>query len=259
MTGELAARRMERNAVAINHDAAQAIEQVLIKGDLKALTPDQRNTYYVRLCEATGLNPLTQPFEYLTLNGKLVLYAKKACTDQLRALHDISVVDMDDEERRDVCIVTVKVQNGKGRTDMGKGAVSVGGLKGDALANAIMKAETKAKRRATLSICGLGLLDETEVESIPAAVREDEPPAAPLNASQAKKADLWPRFVERCRSFEDINDLDAWWESASTQRAVRDMPEKWQTEAAEEYEKMQERLADKLRADLDRSRAEYTA
>ena len=258
MTGELAARRMERNAVAINHDAAQAIEQVLIKGDLKTLTPEQRNTYYLRLCEATGLNPLTQPFEYLTLNGKLVLYAKKACTDQLRALHDISVVDMDDEERRDVCIVTVKVQNGKGRTDMGKGAVSVAGLKGEAFANAIMKAETKAKRRATLSICGLGLLDETEVESIPAAARVEEE-AAPLNSNQAKKTDMWPRFVERCRSFDDINDLDAWWESATTQRAVRDMPSKWQTEATEEYEKMQEKLADKLQADLDRARAEYTA
>jgi hypothetical protein len=32
-----------------------------------------------------------------------------------------------------------------------------------------MKAETKAKRRVTLSICGLGLLDETEIETIPGA------------------------------------------------------------------------------------------
>ena len=32
-----------------------------------------------------------------------------------------------------------------------------------------MKAVTKAKRRVTLSICGLGMLDETEVESIPGA------------------------------------------------------------------------------------------
>ena len=36
----------------------------------------------------------------------------------------------------------------------------------NALANAIMKAETKAKRRVTLSICGLGMLDETELETI---------------------------------------------------------------------------------------------
>jgi hypothetical protein len=33
--------------------------------------------------------------------------------------------------------------------------------------NALMKAVTKAKRRVTLSICGLGMLDETEVETIP--------------------------------------------------------------------------------------------
>jgi hypothetical protein len=32
-----------------------------------------------------------------------------------------------------------------------------------------MKAETKAKRRATLSLCGLGMLDETEVASVPEA------------------------------------------------------------------------------------------
>jgi len=38
-------------------------------------------------------------------------------------------------------------------------------------ANAIMKCETKAKRRVTLSICGLGFLDETEVDSIPGAKR----------------------------------------------------------------------------------------
>ena len=37
---------------------------------------------------------------------------------------------------------------------------------GEQLANAMMKAETKAKRRVTLSICGLGLLDETEVEDV---------------------------------------------------------------------------------------------
>lgn len=34
----------------------------------------------------------------------------------------------------------------------------------EALANALMKAETKAKRRVTLSIAGLGLLDESELE-----------------------------------------------------------------------------------------------
>ena len=35
-----------------------------------------------------------------------------------------------------------------------------------------MKCETKAKRRVTLSICGLGMLNETEVETI----RQEAPP-----------------------------------------------------------------------------------
>jgi hypothetical protein len=66
-----------------------------------------------------------------------------------------------------------------GRTDVSTGAVSIANVNGEARANAMMKAETKAKRRVTLSICGLGMLDETEVESIPEAVIQlREPPTA---------------------------------------------------------------------------------
>ncbi len=39
-------------------------------------------------------------------------------------------------------------------------------LSGDAKANKLMHAETKAKRRATLSLVGLGMLDESELHSI---------------------------------------------------------------------------------------------
>jgi hypothetical protein len=56
-----------------------------------------------------------------------------------------------------------------GRQDESIGAVNIAGLKGENRANAMMKAETKAKRRVTLSICGLGLLDETEVETVGAS------------------------------------------------------------------------------------------
>ena len=41
--------------------------------------------------------------------------------------------------------------------------------KGKSRSNAIMKAETKAKRRVTLSLVGLSTLDESEIESIPDA------------------------------------------------------------------------------------------
>lgn len=164
--------------VAVARNGGDIMESVLLKGDLSKLTPQERSDYYLRVCESVGLNPLTTPLAYITLNGKLTLYALRACTDQLRTIHKVSVVDMTESEREGVFIVTVKVQNGEGRTDMAKGAVTIAGLKGDALANSMMKAETKAKRRATLSICGLGLLDETEIETIPGA--KPAPVVAPV-------------------------------------------------------------------------------
>lgn len=155
----------------------RAIESVLIGGDLAKLTPEQRVSYYNHLCESLGLNPMTQPFAYITLNGKLRLYALKDATEQLRKIHGVSITEMTSQRLEDVFVVTVKAQDKTGRTDAATGAVPVGSLKGESLANALMKAETKAKRRATLSIVGLGMLDETEVESIPQPVVVEPPKA----------------------------------------------------------------------------------
>jgi hypothetical protein len=66
----------------------------------------------------------------------------------------------------DIYIVTARAKDRTGREDESTGAVPLGNLKGDALANALMKCETKAKRRVTLSIAGLGWLDETELDTI---------------------------------------------------------------------------------------------
>lgn len=156
---------------------ATTIEQVLISGDLARLSPDQRNIYYKSVCDSLGLNPLTRPFDYITLNGKLTLYARKDCTDQLRSLRGISIRIVSRETVEGVTIVTAQATDKVGRIDESTGAVSVANLRGEALANAVMKAETKAKRRVTLSICGLGFSDESEVESIPNA-RVGEPRAA---------------------------------------------------------------------------------
>ena len=145
------------------------IEQVLVGGDLSKLSTEERVSYYQKLCESLGLNPLTKPFEYITLNGKLQLYARKDATEQLRKLYGVSIGKVDSVQVGEGIIAfKAHAVDGTGRTDEAIGAVSVVGLKGDVLANAVMKAETKAKRRVTLSICGLGMLDETELETIPA-------------------------------------------------------------------------------------------
>jgi hypothetical protein len=141
-------------------------EQLIMAGDLKGLDVNERLAYVKKICEDMGLNPYTKPFEYITLNGKLTLYARKDCTDQLRKIHKVSITRVDTEIVGDCYVVTAYAESG-GRVDSDVGVVSIAGLKGDGMANALMKAQTKAKRRVTLSICGLGMLDETELETIP--------------------------------------------------------------------------------------------
>ena len=155
-------------------------ERALLVGDLGALKPEQRASLVVKICESVGLNPLTRPFEYIVLNNKLTLYARKDATEQLRRRHTVSLAIVGRENVQGVFVVTARATMPNARTDESIGAVPIAGLKGEAMANAIMKAETKAKRRVTLSICGLGMLDETELETIPPSQMQavsDERPA----------------------------------------------------------------------------------
>ncbi|MGK5091677.1 hypothetical protein WDW89_06625 [Deltaproteobacteria bacterium TL4] len=155
------------------------VEKIIIKGDLSALTTTERVNYYNGLCQNFGLNPGTRPFEYILMQNKLVLYANKGCAEQLRIVQNISVeaVETNVEDYSGTTVIKAKakaVDSKNNRTDFGTGAVNISGLEGDAIANAIMKAETKAKRRVTLSICGLNMLDECELDTIPDARPADE-------------------------------------------------------------------------------------
>jgi hypothetical protein len=169
------------------------IELALIKGDLSLLNPDQRLSYYKSVCDSLGLNSLTKPFEYIELNRKLVLYATRSCTDQLRKVNSVSITVKSRELIGSIYVVTANGKDSNGREDESTGAVNIEGLKGEALANAYMKAETKAKRRVTLSLCGLGMLDESEVETIsdakkPEAVQQVSAPKV-VEAQESSQAD----------------------------------------------------------------------
>ena len=177
-----------------NHDNAAMMETVLVHGNLKDLTPAARMDYYRMVCESLGLNPLTKPFQYITFQNRLVLYASKDCTEQLSKIHGVSTRIDEGREVRGTWIFRCTATDKDGRTTDSTGAAPIEGLTGEALSNAFMKAETKAKRRAVLSICGLGMLDASETDSIHDAqtvhvdengVILDQPPAARTNAQIA--------------------------------------------------------------------------
>lgn len=158
---------------------AQILEKVVTKGDLADLSPSDRANYYKDICDSLKLNWRTKPFEFLELKDrqsgktKIVLYARKDCCEQLRKRDGITVRILSQQLDPDSGIFTVHVEAAgtDGRRDEDIGCTVLKGLTAEDKANAMMKAITKAKRRVTLSICGLGFLDESEVDSIPGAKR----------------------------------------------------------------------------------------
>jgi len=78
------------------------------------LTEAQRLTHYQAVCQSLGLYRLNKPFEYLTLNGKLRLYALRDCADRLRRLHGISICVTSRERLGDVYVVTARATSAPG-------------------------------------------------------------------------------------------------------------------------------------------------
>lgn len=147
------------------------VSALILNGDLSKLSASDKIKYYNGYCDRLGLDPFTKPFDILRLNGKEILYCTRSGSQQLNKLHNVShsITSREIIEVAGVYQVIAKASLPDGRSTESIGATNIGGLKGEAYANAIMKAETKAKRRATLDLLGLGVLDETEVETIGAA------------------------------------------------------------------------------------------
>jgi hypothetical protein len=160
---------MQTSAIAPSpHLDADGLLKVLT-GNTKNLSAEQKVSLVQGICEATGLDYRLSPFEFITFQGKEVLYARKNAADQLVRIHGLKLSITNQETVDGIRVVTCAADAKDGRHTEDVGATSVKGLGGDALANAMMKAVTKAKRRTVLSICGLSMLDESELETIPGA------------------------------------------------------------------------------------------
>lgn len=198
------------------HIDTEAIERLMLEGDLSRLTPEQRIQFYRMKCELLKLDPGALPFQYMRLSGKLTLYATKNCAEQLRMKHGVSISEPKTEQIGDIFLVTVTASLPDGRTDTDFGSVPTNGMGGEKLANCYLKAITKAKRRVTLSLLGLGMLDETEVATIPDAQVLTEEQAMQIEARPAveqappvEEVYVPPTAVEKM--IETVHDGTTWW------------------------------------------------
>lgn len=178
--------------------APDVLSSLILNGDLSKLTPHHKVEYYTQFCLRIGLDPATKPFELITLNGKQVMYATRQCAAQLNKRDGVSHTILSRETVNDCYLVIAKASTAD-RQEESMGAVSIIGLKGEALCNAMMKAETKAKRRSTLDLCGLGMMDETEAESA-----SSEAPLSPLKPEEIQA--MRDELSDRLENLGNIKD-----------------------------------------------------
>lgn len=165
-------------------DVSMAALESALAGDLARLTIEDRLKYIARTCELVGLNPLTKPFDIVQLQGRTILYANKSCAEQLRKLHGVSVDIVERKVEFGVLVVRAKATDRDGRHDEALAAVPFNEKNPADAANAMMKAETKAKRRVTFSICGLGFASDIDRDDI------NGQPSSPVVSSEHSAASL---------------------------------------------------------------------
>jgi hypothetical protein len=251
MSDEQALQQQQQNGAVQTRPTIEGVEDALLDGDLSKLSSNQRVEYMRKVCESVGLNPLTKPFRYIRLNGKLTLYATRDAAEQLRKVNGISITQLDESWREDIYIVRAYAKDQTGRTDVATGAVDTSRSNGQSLANDIMKAETKAKRRVTLSLSGLGYLDETEISDIPANATEE----VAVNHETGEIEDVEGEVVQ-----EDTQDgrSEQWYENqlqlirdrlseGAPPKAVRDAADDWpKAEPLSQWPKQYQEAADAL-------------
>lgn len=148
---------------------AAVTASIIIDGDLSRLHPSDKVLYYRGYCERLGLDPFTKPFDLLRLQGREVLYLTRSGAQQLNKMHGVShqIISRELMQEPGIFQVIARATLPDGRFTESMSAVSIANLKGEQYCNALMKAETKAKRRSTLDLLGLGILSEEEAVTLP--------------------------------------------------------------------------------------------
>ena len=146
-----------------------AKKKFIPKHDLDQLSEAEQLEYVETACEHLGVPSELGLVSLGFMDSgdgkrKKVLYVHKGATDIVRDHRGINVESMIPlAANKEYVGFTATGKDSKGRQEVAVGAVSISGLTGVAVANAVMTAQTKASRRLTLIYAGGGFFDETEV------------------------------------------------------------------------------------------------
>jgi len=158
------------------------IRDYLRTGDLSAMPDEVKDYILVKMCAHFGLDPILRPFQLIELKrGGLVWYATKSATDQIASKLSLtrSFSDVKIDTENGIASMIGFVRSPEGREESALAAVPIAKfgppqkgstepvkipLTGEEFANAMMKLQTKAFRRATLAY--IGMFDHGEEEQV---------------------------------------------------------------------------------------------
>jgi hypothetical protein len=140
---------------------------ILARGNISSLSEEDRTRYILALCDALGLDPRFKPIDLIPgQGGALVPYLNRGATDALARRDKVQRITV--VQPKVVTIGSVECVLCVSRATMPDGRyeerVATSLLRDHA--NAYMKVETKAYRRATIAVLGIGMLDESELDGI---------------------------------------------------------------------------------------------
>jgi len=149
---------------------AEKILHIVKTGDIGRMTDEQKLIYYKHECDRMGLDPMARPLEFISLQGKLTLYAKRIAGDMLAAKHNVTVQILEGPEVRDFGGTKVLFVKTRAALPAGRYVDDVGAKPLADVAVQIMKCVTVSHRRATLRLCGWGGPTEDEISDLPPEV-----------------------------------------------------------------------------------------
>lgn len=210
----------------------ELLAKIVQSGDLSMLSESDRLIYYFTFCRELGLNPLSKPFDYIQDKGKVSLYPNSIAASQLRDKRNVSTRIIKEECLLNGEIYSVLVEARIGdRTEQATGKISLTGLDGKAKASAMKKAETQARRRATLAIVGLDAIGDEDRKASISDMPPDcwTPDLSDKLLTIASELPDWNKFwtafcgvCDRCQTEEQLEKLIAW---AFSQKAYKSYPE----------------------------------
>jgi hypothetical protein len=149
-----------------------SVREYFRTGNVSQLNDTEKDFVLSKLCERYDLDPILRPFDLISFRGVAKFYMTASATNQLADKKKLSrkVVSIELDAEKMIARCSVQVSDPSGRCEDSNAFISIGKylppskdnpvmkkvlLDGEDLANALLKLETKAKRRATLSFFGI--------------------------------------------------------------------------------------------------------